>query len=45
VLGQLRPGDVLRFVPVGLAEAEERRRQARLDLRRLAAGVAVHAGI
>jgi len=45
VLGQLRPGDVLRFVPVGLAEAEERRRRARLDLRRLAAGVAVHAGI
>ncbi|KGM31394.1 5-oxoprolinase subunit C family protein, partial [Inquilinus limosus] len=45
VLGQLRPGDVLRFVPVGLAEAEERRRQARLDLRRLAAGVMVHAGM
>jgi antagonist of KipI len=45
VLGQLRPGDVLRFVPVGLAEAEERRRQAQLDLRRLAAGVAVHAGL
>lgn len=45
VLGQLRPGDLLRFVPVGLAEAEERRRQARLDLRRLAAGVAVHAGL
>ena len=45
VLGQLRPGDALRFVPVGLAEAEERRRRARLDLRRLAAGVAAHAGI
>ena len=44
VLGQLRPGDALRFVPVGLAEAEDRRRRTRLDLRRLAAGIAVHAG-
>lgn len=44
VLGQLRPGDAVRFTPVGLAEAEDRRRRAALDLRRLAAGIAVHAG-
>jgi antagonist of KipI len=44
VLGQLRPGDTLRFVPVGLAMAEQRRRRIRLDLKRLAAGVQIHAG-
>lgn len=44
VLGQLRPGDALRFEPIGLAGADDRRRRARLDLKRLAAGVAVHAG-